>query len=124
MLLFLILQQLNEMMTCTKYILLFALFVTITGCSGDSEEFLTEEEIAIGEDLKAKFENTTSLAFNGDTLLASQEVLDYYKANEYAPIWISAKSLSIQGDSMYYMVENARNYGLLPGMFNFSTIQK
>lgn len=107
----------------TLFILFLTVFVTLCGCSGSSSVVMTEEEMAISEELREKFEKHEVLVY-GDTLLASKEVLSYYKENEFAPIWISKEGLTVQGDSMYYLVENAMDYGLMPEMYHYSRLEK
>lgn len=105
------------------YILVSLFLVSIIGCSGSSRE-LTEEEIQISEELKSKFEATDILIFHGDTLLASDEVLDYYRQHEFQPIWIAESELNDRGEEMFDLIENSRDYGLLPEMFRFNMIRQ
>ena len=104
-------------------ILILAFFVTIYGCSGGPKE-LTEEENSVSELLRNKFAKTENLIYELDTLLATQEVLSFYNANEYYPIWTTRSSLSEKGDEMLSLVDNAYDYGLLPEMFHANLIHK
>jgi murein L,D-transpeptidase YcbB/YkuD len=56
-----------------------------------------------------------------DTLLASTEILTYYKDNDFNPIWVNETSLNSQGEAMFELMKNAFDYGLLPEMFHLST---
>ncbi len=105
-------------MKTTYYILFLSFFVTISSCSSDSIE-MTEEELAISEKLKSKFEGVETLIYNQDTLLASKEVLDYYNTNAFSPIWIADDGFTEQGDSLYRLIGDARDYGLLPEMYHY-----
>lgn len=111
------------MKNAIQIILLWAIFVTIGACSSTNYE-LTEEEMKISEELKLKFGNSSLLVYQRDTLLASKEVLEYYRSHDFAPIWISDNMLSEQGDSMFYLVENAMDYGLMPEMYHYSLLNK
>ncbi|MBD3637068.1 MAG: L,D-transpeptidase family protein [Crocinitomicaceae bacterium] len=104
-------------------ILSLVTLVSIQACSVNSRE-LSEEEMVISEELKSKFENTDLLVFDQDTLLASKEVLSYYKAIDYEPIWITKKELNSSGREMLDLIENSRDYGLHPEMFRYSLINK
>lgn len=102
-------------------ILIIAFFVTLTACGGGKTE-VEKEQIALSEHLKDKFSDKTLLVYNGDTLLAGNAVLDYYKKHDFVPLWIRKDSLTDSGYEMLGLVENAMDYGLIPEMFHFSTL--
>lgn len=105
------------------YILHLVLFVTFSGCSSGNSA-LEEEQAELSEQLKEKFEGFSVLAYSGDTLVAGTEVLDYYKAQEFSPVWIRKDSLTQAGYEMLDLVSNARDYGLLPEMYHHSILRK
>ncbi len=104
-------------------ILILTLFVTLAGC-GSNNDVLTAEEIKVSELIKAKFEQQGTLAFGSDTLLASTETLKFYKDQNYNPIWTSLTELTPNGDTLFDLIANAYDYGLIPEMFHFSHIKK
>lgn len=104
-------------------ILLFSFFVSLISCGGGNPAF-TEEELEISEGLKDKFENVNHLVFDSDTLLASQEVLDFYRNSDFRPIWTTKESLNEKGEELYEFVENSRDHGLMPEMFSFSKLEE
>jgi murein L,D-transpeptidase YcbB/YkuD len=105
------------------YILSLVILVSLASCSGKSRE-LTEEEVEISEELRSRFENTDVLVYHGDTLLASKEVLNYYKQSNFEPIWIGKKHLTDKGKSMFEMIENAKDFGLFPEMYHYSMVKQ
>lgn len=107
----------------TYFILLSLNFVTFYGCNS-SENSQSEEELKIAESLKEKFSNVEFLAYDGDTLLANNEVLSYYKSTEFDPVWIGKDSLNSQGGEMFALVRDARDHGLLPEMFHYNSLAK
>lgn len=109
-------------LTTSVFILIFITFVTCVGCSSNSE-LLTENEIAISEQLKSKFYAQNQLIYDTDTLLAQSEVLTYYKNNSYTPIWIDEQNLNEAGLHFYGIIENAFVDGLFPEMFHFNRIK-
>jgi L,D-transpeptidase YcbB len=105
-------------------ILFPALFVTLLPACSGSENLLEEEQLEISEELKSKFESATHLVYGGDTLLASGDVLNYYKSTEYIPIWILKDSLTENGQELLTLIADAKDYGFLPEMFHHSTITR
>ena len=104
-------------------ILTFAYLVSLISCSVNSRE-LTEEEIEISENLKSRFESSSALVFGGDTLLASKDVLAFYKSKDYQPIWIGTTDLNKKGTEMLQLIAKARDYGLMPEMFGYKLIRQ
>ena len=105
-------------------ILFSGVFVTfLTACGGPANP-VEEEQLEISEELRSKFESETQLVYGFDTLMASEEVLAYYKANEYIPVWILRDSLTKNGAELLNLVADAKDYGLLPEMFHHSTLNK
>ena len=54
--------------------------------------------------------------------MASTDVLDYYSNSSFAPIWIEKTGLNESGQEMLGLVENSKDYGLMPEMYNFADI--
>lgn len=104
-------------------ILILALFVTLSACSEVSNE-LSVEEKDMSELLKKKFESVNTLVYNGDTLMANTEVLAYYSAVGYAPVWTNPTTLNENGEAFIALIDNAYDYGLMPEMFGASTLHK
>jgi len=107
----------------TYYILFFGLFVSLQGCGEISRE-LSEEEVALSVELKNKFEKVNELIYDNDTLLAQSEVLSYYQERDFAPVWITKTGFNENGELMYEMINDCRDYGFLPEMFSFAQIEK
>lgn len=105
------------------YILSCVILVSQAACSGNSRA-LTEEEIQISEELRTRFEGRDQLVYQGDTLLASNEVLSYYQENNFEPIWIGSTDLNDKGKEMFGMIEESRDYGLLPEMYHCELIRQ
>ncbi|MBI3136831.1 MAG: L,D-transpeptidase family protein [Bacteroidetes bacterium] len=102
-------------------ILIISLFVTIYACSGSNTP-LEEEQIELSESMHEKFGSMNQLVYGGDTLLAGPDVLSYYKNKDFVPLWIRKDSLTDAGTEMLDFVKNARDYGLLPEMYHYSTL--
>ena len=112
-----------EMIYNNKRILIFCLFVTLVACGGNTAEeeaILAEENLS--ELFEQKFSNTTVLQYNKDTLLATAEVLDYYKTNAFSLIWTEKNKLNKAGTEFLGLIENAYDYGFLPEMFHSKEI--
>ncbi|MCC7453100.1 MAG: L,D-transpeptidase family protein [Crocinitomix sp.] len=110
-----------------RCILILLLFVTLSSCSGDKDglfEGLSEEEIDLSETLKEKFGETENLIYANDTLLASKEVLTYYKENEFIPIWTTSEGLNESGTEFVQLINESYKFGFLPEMFNASLIKQ
>ncbi|MEO9531212.1 MAG: L,D-transpeptidase family protein [Crocinitomicaceae bacterium] len=106
----------------TFFILSLAFFVSLSSCGGKSRA-LSEEETVISEDLKSRFSNVELLQFGSDTLLASEEVLDYYSKRDFAPIWVTKTGFNDNGEAMVELVKNSKSHGFMPEMFNYSKLE-
>ena len=104
-------------------ILSFLLFVTFYGCSGSKTELELEQE-EISESLQSKFESASEIAYGADTLITSAEILAFYKSVDFVPIWIRKDSLTSNGLELYELIENSRDYGLMPEMYHYSLLSK
>lgn len=112
-----------EMKDFLNYILILTLIVSLGSCAAGKKD-LSDEEVAIQEKLASKFGNQEVLIYQDDTLIASTEVLDYYKGIDFAPIWIEEEGFTKNGKEMYGLVENACDFGLLPEMFDYHSLIK
>ena len=107
----------------TINILSLFIFVSILSCENNKHE-LSEDEVTISEELKEKFEHSEELVYSNDTLLASEEVLTYYKDTDFNPIWITKSTLNDRGQELFEFIGDARNHGLIPEMFHYKMIKK
>ncbi len=106
-----------------SFILLFILLVTFTKCKSDSA-FFGDDQPTLNQLLHQEIENNPNLIFNNDTLLAKDEILNFYTSNEYQPLWINDSALNQKGQDMVWLIDNAYNYGLLPEFYNSSKINQ
>lgn len=102
-------------------ILKLVFFVTLTSCSNNSA-LTTDEGIELSEQLKKKFYETKQLEYKGDTLVASTEVLNFYKKSDYVPIWINDKGLTEKGEKLKIIIDSSYFDGFIPEMFHANTI--
>ena len=105
-------------------ILILSLFVTIASCGGAESDEISEAEVAMSELLQSKLETTDYLIYEADTLLANSEVISYYKAHTFLPIWTTSSDLTEAGNEFMGMIDNAYDYGFMPEMFRASLIHK
>ncbi|MEX1002832.1 MAG: L,D-transpeptidase family protein [Crocinitomicaceae bacterium] len=106
-----------------NYILFGLILVSLQACSSNSRE-LSAEELQISQQLRSRFEKMEYLAYHQDTLLASVDVLNYYKENNFEPVWTKKSGLNASGREMYELIDNSRDYGLVPGMFHDQLLRK
>lgn len=104
-------------------ILILAFFVTLPSCSGE-EHVWTEEEFSWSEVLSSKFDSTRVLVYDSDTLLASEEVLAYYREHGFLPIWTTKSDLTAAGRAMLGLVDSCYDHGFIPSMFHANSIHK
>jgi len=104
-------------------ILVISVFVTFCACSGGSSA-IEEEQLELSEALQQKFSALDKLVYGNDTLMAGSAVLTYYKEKNFVPLWIRKDSLTEAGFELLNFIENARDYGLLPEMYHYSTLSK
>lgn len=110
-------------MSYLKLILILFLFVTFTKCKSDSS-FFSDDKISLSQQLHHEFESNSELIFGSDTLLAKNEIINYYAKNDYQPLWINDSSLNTNGEDMIWLIDNAYNYGLLPNFFSSNQIHQ
>lgn len=99
--------------------------VSLVNCAGNSgglREGLTEEELNQSDLLSEKFSSAEQLVYGSDTLIADQEVLSYYKSNEFVPVWTDENDLNKKGEEFLTLLDNSYDYGFLPSMFNTDLI--
>lgn len=114
--------MMNKFFNC---ILLLLLLVSMNSCGGNSEGLraeLSEEELNLSVLLEEKFSEADELSYEDNRLLADEEVLAYYKKNEFIPIWTNSNTLTETGVSFLTLIDNAYDYGLLPEMFSANLI--
>jgi murein L,D-transpeptidase YcbB/YkuD len=106
-----------------KLILILLFFVTLTKCKTDSS-FFYDDNPSLSQQLHHEIESNPKLIFGSDTLLAKDEIFNYYSENDYQPIWINDSALNTKGEDMLWLIENAYNYGLLPEFYSSKEIHK
>lgn len=101
-------------------ILLSALTFTF-GCSGPAEPARTElvekvEDVnkTVSELLKEALKSKGIILAGSDTLAAPTLVSNIYIQKDYMPIWSDKGELSAAGDTLFNMIANAGDYGLVP----------
>ena len=104
------------------HILLISTFVTFCACGGN--RILSEDEVAISEQIELKLTEYEALVFEEDTLQTSEFTLNYYQNNDFAPIWIEKDQLNGRGEQLLSEIEGAYHWGLMPEMYNHSLIKK
>lgn len=100
----------------------------VTGCTRCSEEqkvdLVEKKEDVNGHVtmlLKEALEDADSLSIvtaGKDTLLAPGLAAAIYQSKEFAPLWINAGKLTPAGDTLFSIITNAGDYGLIPGDYN------
>lgn len=91
------------------------------GCSDNAEPAKTElvekvEDVnkKVTELLKEALKNREVILAGKDTLAAPSLVSMIYKQKDYSPIWCSKGELLPQGDTLFNLIMNAGDYGLVP----------
>lgn len=80
---------------------------------------LVNEQLA--SDLKKVDTNQTWIV-TCDSITAVPEVLAFYEANQKTSTWLQYGKLNIAGDSMYHLVADAEEFGLIPEDYHLFVI--
>jgi len=106
--------------------------VLACGCNGCAEEKQADlvekiEEInphvqkLLKESLKGA-DTTSKIKIGNEMLLAPGLVGQVYKKKDFLPLWLDKGELTPAGDTLYRLVMNAVDYGLVPGDYKHLTI--
>ncbi len=116
--------------------LLFLLVVSlcITSCNKCSQEkvkpvVLVAKPERINEEvselIKQQLEDidtTKTLVIENDSLLAIKFILEFYEKNDFTVIWSDKGKYNQPGDSLFSIIKNAEDYGLIPDDYHYHRI--
>ena len=63
-----------------------------------------------------------TLVIAGDSLIATKLVFEFYNKNKYAVNWTDKGVLTKQGDTLFNILKNSDEYGLIPKDYHFEKI--
>jgi murein L,D-transpeptidase YcbB/YkuD len=119
----------------TKSLLLFLIAsLCIISCNKCSQEkvkpvVLVAKPERINEEvselLKQQLSNcdtSKTLVIANDSLLASKLILEYYKRNSFSVTWSDKGKFNKAGDSLFAIIKNAEDYGLVPDDYHYHRI--
>ncbi len=126
----------NQLLTCLKRYYLFilpAIFLCITSCNKcasdkqavvlvDKPELVNEEVTKLITEKLSDVDTSKSLVIDKDTLVAKKFLLDFYTKNKFAVSWTDKGKLTKQGDTLFSILKNADEFGLIAEDYHFSKI--
>lgn len=114
------------------FIPILFLAIAAMSCNRCSEEKKTElvekvEDInphvkKLLKDALEKADSTSKVKVGKELLLAPGLVAQIYKKKDYAPIWTNAGELTASGDTLFRIIGNAGDYGLIPEDYKFDML--
>lgn len=110
--------------------LLFCCITACHKCAGDKAAVLVDDPTIVNTEtsklIAERLDNTdtSKLVVEMDTLIATKFLRAFYKQNQYAVTWTDRGKLSKQGDTLFSILKNAGEYGLIAEDYHFSKIEK
>ncbi|MGZ4074592.1 MAG: L,D-transpeptidase family protein [Bacteroidia bacterium] len=118
-----------------RFLLLLFSLITILGCNKCSQDkpnaiVLVDKPDQINEKVTELLENKLSkidtaketLVISKDSLFATKLIFEFYNKNKYAVTWTDQGILTKQGDTLFNIIKNADDYGLIPKDYHFTKI--
>ena len=87
-------------------------------------EKVNEEVSKLIELQLSDFDTLKLLVVADDSLFSTKQILNYYKNNNFNPIWTNMGNHIKQSDSLLDIIKNADKYGLISSDYHFDQIQK
>lgn len=98
-------------------------YLAVNSCKNGTQT-PSDTPVQISDTLQAKFGQAAELIYGEDTLLASKEVLNYYRKNNFRSVWITHGGLTPAAIDFCHLIRDAKDYGLLPEMFHYAHIMR
>ncbi|HSH68063.1 MAG TPA: hypothetical protein VLB84_20190, partial [Bacteroidia bacterium] len=88
----------------------------------EKQELVDENVAKIIAGTLSIFPSSQTLVLADDSLFATKQLLEFYKQSHYIPTWTQKGKLTIQGDSLFRLIQNAGMDGLIPNDYHFEKI--
>lgn len=116
------------------HFLLFAAFwvFTFSRCSPEKTkpvvlvaepEFVNEEVVELIRKQLSNFDTLKTLFIADDSLFATKLIIEFYKVNKFNVIWSDKGKHSAQSDSLFSLLKNSDDYGLISSDYHFGKIE-
>lgn len=86
-------------------------------------EHVNEEVSELIQKQLSDFDTSKTLVIENDSLFATKLILEFYRKNKFSVIWSDKGKHSEQSDSLFSLIKNADDYGLIPQDYHFSKIE-
>ena len=117
-----------------SYLLLFTAFciLTFSSCSPEKvepvvlvaePEFVNEEVSELILKQLSNFDTLKTLFIADDSLFATKLIIEFYKTNKFNVIWSDKGKHSAQSDSLFSLLKNSDDYGLIASDYHFGKIE-
>jgi len=113
-----------------RFIPVAFLLLALTGCDscsqkGDDKQVTAEDPEKVDKlvteyvkDHVAKLDTGKPFLLAGETLLAAPWIKEFYAAQEHRPAWSDKGKLNASGDTLFGIVQNAVDWGLIPADYH------
>jgi murein L,D-transpeptidase YcbB/YkuD len=85
-------------------------------------ELVNEEVSALIQKQLSVFDTSKTLVIERDSLFATKLVIEFYRQNKFKLVWSDKGKYSKQSDSLYSLIGNSDDYGLIPSDYHFGKI--
>ncbi|MES2286528.1 MAG: L,D-transpeptidase family protein [Bacteroidota bacterium] len=116
------------------HFLLFAAFLgfTFSRCSPEQTkpvvlvaepEYVNEEVVELIRKQLSNFDTLKTLFIADDSLFATKLIIEFYKTNKFNVIWSDKGKHTAQSDSLFSLLKNSDDYGLISSDYHFGKIE-
>lgn len=85
-------------------------------------ERINEEASDLIKQELENFDTVKTLVIANDSLLATKYIVEFYKKNNFTVTWSDKGKFNKPGDSLFTIIKNAADYGLLPDEYHYLKI--
>jgi L,D-transpeptidase YcbB len=87
-------------------------------------EFCTPAGIDSLRNTLSDYTSVDQPVIHGERTLVFESVRNFYRLNEYRPVWTHARGLSKRADNLLGLISRARDFGLEPSHYHVSAIRE
>lgn len=88
----------------------------------DKPERVNEQVTELIQKRLIDYDTLNTLVIADDSLFATKLIIEFYKANKFNVIWSDKGRHSKQSDSLFFLIKNSDEYGLIANEYHFDKI--
>ena len=88
----------------------------------DKPERVNEEVSELIQKKLSDYDTLNTLIIADDSLFATKLIIEFYRSNKFKVIWSDKGGHSKQSDSLFFLIKNSDEYGLIANEYHFDKI--